>query len=75
VESAGGEEFHTSRNRFIPVAEVSAEDKAVLLQSIWKWPELKEIAGMREHVDKLWDQVDRKQAVHRQLLATRVKVG
>jgi hypothetical protein len=69
VERIGGEEIHTSRNRFIPVAGLAVDEKAVLLQSIWKWPEVKMYSGLDEKErDQHWDQVDRKDALHKKFL-------
>jgi hypothetical protein len=41
VERQNGERVHTSRNKFVPIQETSDNDLALLLQSLWKFPELK----------------------------------
>lgn len=44
VERDDGEIFHTSRNLFVAAATLSNEQRAVLLQSIIKCPEKKQLA-------------------------------
>ena len=45
-EKINGKSFHRSRNEFIPASGVSAEDKAVLLQAITKYTDVKGVFGM-----------------------------
>jgi len=71
VERIGTKAFHTSRNLFIPADKVNSEDKAVLLQAIWKFPEKKDISEMRDHIEEMLDQSDRKKAMHAELLKKR----
>ncbi len=68
VESCGGKVFHKSRNLFIEASTLSEDQRAVLMQSVWKCPEKKPLADIwGPEREKLLDQTDYLFAVYDQI--------
>lgn len=56
--------FHESRSCLTSAVGLDADSKAILMQSLWKCPEKKEISSMnRKARNTIFDQSDRKQAL------------
>jgi hypothetical protein len=64
VERVNGKPLHTSRNRLITNDSIGEEDRAVLLQAIWKYPDEKPCGEMdSEERDAVRQQAGLKRAL------------